>query len=772
MKLKFSLLAVGISTAMIYAQGTAPAPSVQPPAPAVQPPAPAVQPPAPAVQPPAPAVQPPAAAVQPPAAAVQPPAAAVQPPAAAVQPPAPAVQPPAPAVQPPAPAVQPPARTVQPPTGTVQPPTGTVQPPTGTVQPPTGTVQPPTGTVQPPAGTVQPPGTAVQQPGATGQQPGLQTPTATPPIQPLPDPRPFPQLNLPQTALPPLTAPQAVNVQRLPAGVRQAITAHVGNVPVQVQQGSQNGQPVFQVTFTDQGRQFALQMRPDGTVLTPAIPLGQRSTGQALTAGQLPAGVVEALTTRFGNVPVSQLRLINQNGTPLYEIQYLQDGVPVRALLTSEGQIVSTGIAPQTGVVGTPGVVAPGGVVGGVPGVVQQDPTFAEGQLLGQEIIDPAGGQPQPQPQPQQNIQRPRYQAFQPEEQPYPESVQRAVRRETQGAQVQSVDRKTTSVFVVRFDKDGKETELRVLPDGRLLPGNDRGEAGEFSDPLVNAREMTFDETPFAIQETLRERAGLALIDELKSGEVLGRRVYEAEFTREGKLTKVRLDSEGRLIGLREKRPAVARERSAPTNIELRESPEPVRQTIQRHTEGVALKSLIREPLDIYTFVLDQNGIPFELHVAENGTLLRGPALPETAIQMSEVPAPVRETVRQPAPPRNLRIVNSPQETPGENVDRDAQRDQARIDEAAGGEVRTARKVQLEHLPPAVRVTMQTVVSQTREAGAGELREVRQIERFGKPVYEGIYMVNGREHRVLVGQDGGIILPESHPDSGNNPDPQ
>jgi hypothetical protein len=741
MKLRLSLLAVGCSTAMIYAQGTpAPAPTVQAPAPAVQAPAPAVQ--APTASPPIQPLPNPTPTPQlnlPQSARPEFSAPGVQPPGAVVQPPAPAVQPPAPTVQPPAPTVQPP------------------------------------GTI------VVPPGAF--PPGIPAQQPGFQSPTASPPIQPLPDPTPTPQLNVPQTLqnLPPLAQQQNVQVQALPPGIRRSILGQVGNVPVQVQRGQINGQHVFQILYTDQGVPYVLRIRHDGTVITPATPLGL--PGKAVAPAQLPPRVIDSLMAQFGSIPAGQIRLVGHQGTPLYEIQYMQNGVPVRMLMSEQGQIVSTGIAPQSGIVGAPGYVAPGfGGYAAPGGFAGGEPTFlpdATGFDDGQAIRDPAGvqahqgfrdpGQQQgfgvPQQQQSQQQQPPPIPRYQTEGPAYPDLVQRTVRKESRGAQIESVDRKTTTVYVARFDKDGKATELRVLPDGRLLPGTDRGEAGDFADPLVHAREVAFDETPYPVQETLLERAGLALIDELKTGQVLGRRAYEAEFTREGRLVKLRLDAEGRLIGLRESTPAVARDRARPESIELRQAPDPVREAIHQHTEGVALKSLTREPLDIYHFVLGQRGIPFELQIAENGTVLRGPSLPDTAFQMSELPAPVRETVRQYGEPGTLRIEREQPESPRE--DRTARRNGERIDEAAGA--RTApQTIRLEELPAAVRVAI------TTEAGRGEIIEVRQIKRFGKPVYEGVYRLNGQEHRVLVGPDGGIILPESAPapDAPGQPQPQ
>jgi hypothetical protein len=63
----------------------------------------------------------------------------------------------------------------------------------------------------------------------------------------------------------------------------------------------------------------------------------------------------------------------------------------------------------------------------------------------------------------------------------------------------------------------------------------------------------------------------------------------------------------------------------------------------------------------------------------------------------------------------------------------------------------SADEVPLEQLPAAVRATVE------RETRGGRITEIEREERDGRRVYEVEFVRDGREHEILVAEDGKVL---------------
>src|SRR5439155_13317467 len=101
---------------------------------------------------------------------------------------------------------------------------------------------------------------------------------------------------------------------------------------------------------------------------------------------------------------------------------------------------------------------------------------------------------------------------------------------------------------------NGQHTELTVAEDGTVIRGEPTiaratPASPEAAAPLRDARKVTFNELPSAVQNSIRGQAGPAAIEDIDKGTLNGRVVYEAAFKKDGRHTELRVAEDGSLVG-------------------------------------------------------------------------------------------------------------------------------------------------------------------------------------------------------------------------------
>lgn len=135
------------------------------------------------------------------------------------------------------------------------------------------------------------------------------------------------------------------------------------------------------------------------------------------------------------------------------------------------------------------------------------------------------------------------------------------------------------------------------------------------------------DRAPSAVQHTIKQHAGNASVDLFKQFEN-GRFVYEAQFTKEGILTELKIARDGTILMRREPRiPTVVVPNAKPagTELPLWRAPALVQETIREQAGTNLVKRFLkqREGSDlVYKADFVREGVPIKITVAETGTLI------------------------------------------------------------------------------------------------------------------------------------------------------
>lgn len=132
-----------------------------------------------------------------------------------------------------------------------------------------------------------------------------------------------------------------------------------------------------------------------------------------------------------------------------------------------------------------------------------------------------------------------------------PAPVKETVLKETQGA----TEVKVAVVYEVEFVVDGKEMEIEVSADGKVLDreadaGDEEkeGEDKEGEDKEGDEKEVSLNDLPKAVQDAIAARAAASKINEIEVEDEDGKIVYTAEIVENGKEMDVTFDADGKIL--------------------------------------------------------------------------------------------------------------------------------------------------------------------------------------------------------------------------------
>jgi hypothetical protein len=264
-----------------------------------------------------------------------------------------------------------------------------------------------------------------------------------------------------------------------------------------------------------------------------------------------------------------------------------------------------------------------------------------------------------------------------------PEAVAKAVKEQTGGAEISTIQReeiravvklvvleKPETVYETQFVKDGKEYELKVAASGAVLAmklakdeEEDEDEAVEEDDDDgdddMNADEegdddgdddgdeeeseaVTIDEVPQAVKDTLVKEADGGTIEEIEKETEDGAVVYDADVVVNDEKFELKIDENGKLLskeadededqdadeegdddGDDEGDDDGDQEESAAVTID--DVPQAVKETLQKEANGGTIEEIETETEDgktVYCADIVQDGKNIELKVDEGGKVL------------------------------------------------------------------------------------------------------------------------------------------------------
>ena len=355
---------------------------------------------------------------------------------------------------------------------------------------------------------------------------------------------------------------EKVELSQVPPAVQQAIRQKSGRHQIEdIDRNVQNGQTTYEASWKVAGAQQELLVSESGTILRdvansrPSTGLAQdnltlaNKTGIALT--ETPRAVQAAIYNQIPSAPIDSVQKGIWNGQTIYEVTYRDNGQPKTYQVTETGKPV----------------VGKGGARGFQPrymGMADKNVALSGGSKMAFTSA--------------------------------PESVQKTVQHVAGGAKVEDFERgqwNGRTVYQAAFKQNGQHTELQVLEDGTVLtkepPGVGDGRAqargirtnrgnsgllgGTFQRPgqpagvngtdssgvryaalsdnnvqISGGAKVDMNSAPAPVQNTLRQVAGAAQIEDLERGTWNGRTVYEGAFKRNGQNVEVQVLDDGSVL--------------------------------------------------------------------------------------------------------------------------------------------------------------------------------------------------------------------------------
>jgi len=102
--------------------------------------------------------------------------------------------------------------------------------------------------------------------------------------------------------------------------------------------------------------------------------------------------------------------------------------------------------------------------------------------------------------------------------------------------------------YEAEWKADGKETEVQVAADGKLLGKKVEEEGDDEDEKEEGEQKVTLDQVPAAVKATILKEAGENTVEEIEAETEDGREVYEAEWKVGGKEVEIKVASDGTLL--------------------------------------------------------------------------------------------------------------------------------------------------------------------------------------------------------------------------------
>jgi uncharacterized membrane protein YkoI len=356
-----------------------------------------------------------------------------------------------------------------------------------------------------------------------------------------------------------------VQLSQAPPAVQQAIRQKAGRHQIEdIDRNVQNGQTTYEASWKSGGAQQELLVSEAGTILRDVAGSGTSTglaqdnltlankTGIALT--ETPRAVQAAIYNHIPSAPIDTVQKGIWNGQNIYEVTYHDNGQLKTYQVTETGQPV----------------VGKRGAAGFQPrymGMADKNVPLSAGSKMAFTSA--------------------------------PQNVQKTVQHVAAGAQIEDFERgqwNGRTVYQAAFKRNGQHTELQVLEDGTILtkepasavagttqartiqknPSNSGLLSGTYptlqrpGEPAAsNANDssgvryaalsdnnvqisggakLDLNAAPAPVQNTLRQVAGGAQIEDLERGTWNGRTVYEGAFKRNGQNVEVQVLDDGSVL--------------------------------------------------------------------------------------------------------------------------------------------------------------------------------------------------------------------------------
>ncbi len=287
-----------------------------------------------------------------------------------------------------------------------------------------------------------------------------------------------------------------VPLAQVPQAVQKAISAQSkGETIKEVERETKDGATVYEAEFKREGINRRVTFAADGSVM-PERHLSDNLISSSPALDTLPAAVKKTVEEQRAGRTVADIDKETWNGQTIYEVEFKEKGPNSRIHIANDGSIVMN--------------------------------KGARGSYLGTQLSEA------------------------------PKQVQDTVKGLVGEAPIADVDVKTKDgkvVYDVEIQQEGLNRHLQIADNGALLNDSKSGGAIERIRERVretvtdrDARTMKLEETPAAVQATIKANGEVANLKSIKQEVKDGSVNYAVEFERDGKNTRLKIGQDGSVL--------------------------------------------------------------------------------------------------------------------------------------------------------------------------------------------------------------------------------
>ena len=211
-----------------------------------------------------------------------------------------------------------------------------------------------------------------------------------------------------------------------------------------------------------------------------------------------------------------------------------------------------------------------------------------------------------------------------------PDAVQKAIKDQSQGQNLEHVDRETKNgqtVYDAEFQRKGLNRHVVFTADGTVVPGRHVSDLTTSRHPT-----MALGDLPLPVQKTVKEQQGGRTIADIHKEMKNGQAVYQVEFKDKGANSHIFVASDGSMV-VNDSKDSLGervREKIGLGNdrdtLTLDQTPAAVQKTIRANCDVGSLKPIKREMHDgraQYDVEYEKEGKNLRLKIDQDGTVVK-----------------------------------------------------------------------------------------------------------------------------------------------------
>lgn len=309
-----------------------------------------------------------------------------------------------------------------------------------------------------------------------------------------------------------LNAADKVPFNDLPEQVKQTIKAQNPNAAVkEVERATREGRTVYEVEFTQAGRNSKISVAEDGT-LVPDTTSGLADRAKravdrfarvaSLKLADVPEGVRKTIETEAKGREVADIDRETWNRRTVYEVEFAQTGRNAQIHIAEDGTIVKDDRAGK-----------------GMAGL-----------FMGTQLEDT------------------------------PQPVQAAIKKEMANPEIADIDKETRSgetIYEVELKQPGRNIELHIAENGAIVRDSRRDLRGQGATAAPGGiqrgtgragRDLALTEVPLAVQQAIRSAGTMTALKPIQQKVVDGKMVYHVEFQQDGINRRMEIADNGTVL--------------------------------------------------------------------------------------------------------------------------------------------------------------------------------------------------------------------------------